>query len=75
MNKMKLKTLTRQAEISKTCRTISHLTVDAQIAHFSEFLTCLSNANMSQICLGNANESIILLFLFTKRKLFVKVIF
>ena len=51
MNKMKLKTLTRQAEISKTCRAISHLTVDAQIADFSEFLTCLGNANTSEFVL------------------------
>ena len=45
MNKMKAKTLQRQAEISKTCRAISHMSIDKQITDFTELLTCLGNAN------------------------------
>ena len=51
MNKMQAKTMTRQAEISNTCRGISHMTIDDQIASLSELLTCLGNANTSQFVL------------------------
>ena len=51
LNKMKPKTLQRQAEISKTCRAISHISIDDQIINFTELLTCLGNANTSEFVL------------------------
>jgi len=48
MNKVKPKTLTRQAEISKTCRSISHMNTDDLITDLFEFLTFLGNANAFQ---------------------------
>ena len=48
---MKAKTLQRQAEISKTCRAISHMSIDKQITDFTELLTCLGNANTSEFVL------------------------
>ena len=53
MNKMKAKTLQRQAEISKTCRAISHMSIDKQINDLTELLTCLGNANTSEFVLDN----------------------
>ena len=47
MNPVKPKTLKRQGEISKTCRSISHLSIDAEISMMPELLTCLGNANTS----------------------------
>ena len=51
MNKMKAKTLQRQAEITKTCRAISHMSIEDQITNFTEILTCLGNANTSEFVL------------------------
>ena len=51
MNKVKPKTLTRQSEIRKTCRGISHMSIDDQIGKISELLTCLGNANTAQFVL------------------------
>ena len=51
MNKVKPKTLTRQAEISTTCRSMSHMNTDDLITDLSEFLTCLGNANTSEFVL------------------------
>ena len=41
----------RQAEISKPCRSISHMSIDNQITNFTELLTCLGNANTSEFVL------------------------
>ena len=51
MNKVKAKTLQRQAEIRKTCRAISHMSIDDEITDLSELLTCLGNANTSEFVL------------------------
>ena len=61
MNKVKAKTLTRQAEISSTCRSISHMNTDDLITDFSEFLTCLGNANTSEFALDRISNDFLYL--------------
>ena len=64
LNKMKPKTLQRQAEISKTCRALSHISIDDQIINFTELLTCLGNANTSEFVLDRIPKDCILDFLY-----------
>ena len=56
MKKVKPKTLTRQVEISTTCRSISHMNTDDLITDLSEFLTCLGNANTSEFVLDRISN-------------------
>ena len=61
LNKKKPKTLERQAEISKTCRAISHISIDDQIINFTELLTCLGNANTSEFVLNQTPKDFLYL--------------
>ena len=65
LNKMKPKTLQRQTEISKTCRDISHISIDDQIINFTELLTCLGNANTFEFLLDQIPKDFCILMTFS----------
>ena len=49
MNPVKPQTLARQAEISRVCRSISHVSIEQEIAELPEFLKALGTANAEHV--------------------------